>query len=305
MFHMVSVGACQVVTTSGSADYVTSAVTTTLNITKNAQTLSFVTPGSLIPGSNPATSAAAATDSDAGFLLSATSSSGLTLTYASLDPTVCDVDEDGRVTWIPNIALKPTQNVCRVSVSQAGDANYLALAPQTITLTATHVASTPPPGGILTEPDVSGGLGRTGGKANFGGSGFGVKVTPTAITITPFSTGILIGKKTVTLKIAYKVTVKGALVSKVQACSTVYGTNTKIPANKGGMKGKTFTATVSCKLNADAFKWFKAGNPINFDAKVVSDRRWPTTGLKIVGKESVKVGKPLYTTSKTYHLHIG
>ena len=305
VFHMLSVGACDITVSSGNDNYNTSSVTTTFNIVKNTQTLNFVTPGSEIPGSSPIMSAAAATDSDLGFLLSASVNSNLPLTYATLDPTICEVDEDGRVTWIPNLALKPTQNVCRISVSQAGDANYEPLAAQTITLTATHVASVKPPGGILTEPEVSGALGRNGGTAAFGGASFAVKVTPTGVTITPSSTGILIGKKTATIKIPYKVTVKGALVSKIQTCVATYGTNVKIPVNKGGMKGKTFTAKIPCKFNADAFKWFKAGNQIKFDVKVVSDRRWPTTGLKVVGKESVKVGKPLYTTSKVYHLTIG
>jgi hypothetical protein len=305
LLHLVGLGACTITSTSGNASFATSAVATTFQVTKAAQTFSFVAPGDPVPGVTPVVYAPAATDADTGFTLNASVSSGLPLTYTSLDPTICEVDEDGRVTWIPNVALKPTQNVCRVSITQPGNANYQALPAQTITLTATHVVSKPPAGGVLTEPEVSGSLGRNGGKANFGGSGFGVKVTPTSVSITPFSTGILIGKKTVTLTIPYKVLVKGVLVTKSQKCTTIYGTNTKIPASKGGMKGKTFTATVSCKLSADAFKWFKAGNPIKFTAKVVSDRRWPTTGLKIVGKESVKVGKPLYTTSKTYKLQIG
>ncbi|MEN9731479.1 MAG: hypothetical protein RL488_789, partial [Actinomycetota bacterium] len=54
-----------------------------------------------------------------------------------------------------------------------------------------------------------------------------------------------------------------------------------------------------------AFAWFKAGNAIDIKATVVRDRRWPTTFLKIVGKESPRKGWPLFQTKKLYKLSIG
>jgi alpha-tubulin suppressor-like RCC1 family protein len=306
--HLTAIGACTITSTSGNANFATSSVTTTIQVTKAAQTLSFVAPGAAVPGVQPVVYAPAATDVQTGFKLMTSINSGLPLTYTSMNPTVCEVDQDGVVSWIADLtknANDPALNTCKVQVSQAGNANYAALAPTELTLVATHVATTPPPGGVITDPEVAGSIGRNGGKAVFGSDGFDVVITSKVVTITPYGEGILIGPITATVNIPYKETVKGKQVAKVQVCTTKFGITKKMTIAQGALKSKKFTTTVKCTLNAAAFAWFKAGNAIDIKATVVRDRRWPTTFLKIVGKESPRKGWPLFQTKKLYKLSIG
>lgn len=305
LLHLVSVGACTITSTSGDANFASSVTTTTFTITKNAQTLSFVAPGAQIPGLLPAVFAPAATDAKTGFKLVASANSGLPLTYVSLNPTVCEVDQDGIVSWIADIAKTPALNTCKVSVTQAGNANYDPLPATSLTLTATHVATVAPPGGVITDPEVAGAIGKNGGKAVFGSDGFGVQITSKVVTITPYGEGILIGPITATVTIPYKELVKGKLTPKTQVCVTKFGITKKMTLAQGALKSKKFTTTVKCTLNAAAFAWFKAGNALAVKATVVRDRRWPTTYLKVVGKESPRKGWPLYQTKKLYKLTIG
>jgi hypothetical protein len=155
---------------------------------------------------------------------------------------------------------------------------------------------------------------------------FAVKVSPKGVTVQPQSIGQFIGPITAEITISY--TKSGQ--PQTQSCFTAFGiaardakgqviTNpaleTKAAVDKvtkgykaqkqGGKKSgymimKTFTNSVTCNLNADAVAWFKSGGQIAATAKVVRDRRWPSTykakrpnGAVIVPKTvlwNIKVG---------------
>jgi hypothetical protein len=153
-----------------------------------------------------------------------------------------------------------------------------------------------------------------------------VKVTPKGVTVQPQSVGQYIGPITAEITIAYT----KAGQQQTQTCFTAFGiaardakgqviTNPALEtkaavaavtkrykAQKQGDKKsgymimKKFTNSITCNLNADAVAWFKSGGQIAATAKVVRDRRWPSTykakrpnGNRIVPKTvmwNIKVG---------------
>jgi hypothetical protein len=194
---------------------------------------------------------------------------------------------------------------CRIAISHPGNANYSAVETQFVDLEITEHTE-PDEEDVAAagmEPAVSMGLPRTGGKISKGGVSFTVKVGPTGVTVQPQSTGMWIGPISATISIEYKNAANEALT---QQCVTNFGiaardakgnviTNPaletkaavakvtsvykKMPANgpKGYMARKNFTNSITCKLNADATKYFQSGKQLVAKAKVVRDRRWPTT----------------------------
>jgi hypothetical protein len=224
----------------------------------------------------------------------------------------CSIDDVGLVVWTYDMTLtpgKPGYDVnggkCRVAISHPGDANYTKVETQYLDLLVTEHsepdADSADAAGM--EPAVSMGLPRTGGKISKSGVSFTVKVGPTGVTVQPQSTGMWIGPISATITIDYKNAANEPLT---QQCVTNFGiaardakgnviTNPaletkaavdkvtsvykKMPANgpKGYMARKNFTNSVTCKLNAEATKYFQSGKQLVARAKVVRDRRWPTT----------------------------
>jgi hypothetical protein len=306
VLHLLKLGDCSVTATSGDANFETSAVTKTFTIAKATQTLAFVAPGADIPLSMPLAKAPIASNDPNGFKLIATTNSGLPLTYTSLNPTVCEVDSDGIVSWLADLKGHPTDvkyNTCNVKITQAGDANFTAIAPFTATLVAVPVKATVPPGGVITEPVITKALPRTSSKAVFGSDGFDVKVTPSTITVSPFSKGIWIGPITATVNVSYKV----AGADKVQKCIVKFGVLKKLTKAQGAFKMKSFTTKLTCAFNKDAYAYFKAGNAIKVNAVVIRDRRWPTTYLTKFGTEAgaSRQGEKIYPTKRIFDLSIG
>jgi hypothetical protein len=277
--HLASAGTCSVTASSTGPGFKTSSsAPVTFEVTKVNQVLTYTAPGEVIPGSSPERRAQAATDSDTGFQLSATLSSGLTPTFVSLDPTICSVEEDGSVTWEDEIPAAPATRDCRVSISAPGDAAYNALPERVVTVTARHSNVVwDPKSGPVPEKPVFMSVPRTGGKIQSGANGFTIKPTKNTVEVKPFSTGLYIGKITSVIRIPYQVTVKGVVQDKVQTCTTNFGILKKIPANKKPLAKKLFTNSITCKLNKDAFAYYKTGVPMNITATVTRYRVWPTT----------------------------
>ena len=226
-------------------------------------------------------------------------------------PANCSVDDVGLVVWTYDMTLtpgKPGYDVnggkCRIAISHPGDNNYTKVETQFLDLLITEhtEADGEDSAAAGMEPAVSMGLPRTGGKLSKGGVSFTVKAGPSGVTIQPQSTGMWIGPISAYISIDYK---NAAGESATQECVTNFGiaardakgnviTNPaletkaavdkvtavyrKMPANgpKGYMARKFFTNSVTCKLNAEATKYFQDGKQLVAKAKVVRDRRWPT-----------------------------
>jgi hypothetical protein len=224
----------------------------------------------------------------------------------------CTVDDVGLVVWTYDMTLtpgKPGYDVnggkCRIAVSHPGNANYNKVETQFLDLVITEhtEADSEDPATAGMEPAVSMGLPRTGGKISKAGVSFTVKVGPTGVTVQPQSTGMWIGPISATITIDYKNAANEAVT---QECVTNFGTAArdskgnvitnpaletkaavdkvtavfkKMPVNgpKGYMARKNFTNSITCKLNAEATKYFQSGKQLVARAKVVRDRRWPTT----------------------------
>ena len=224
----------------------------------------------------------------------------------------CSIDDVGLVVWTYDMTLtpgKPGYDVnggkCRIAISHPGNANYTAVETQYLDLLITEHTEPDPDAAEAAgmEPAVSMGLPRTGGKVSKSGVSFTVKVGPSGVTVQPQSTGMWIGPISATITIDYR---NAANEPQTQECVTNFGiaardakgnviTNPaletkaavdkvtsvykKMPANgpKGYMARKNFTNSVTCKLNAEATKYFQSGKQLVARAKVVRDRRWPTT----------------------------
>jgi hypothetical protein len=227
--------------------------------------------------------------------------SGLTPVYTSLDPDNCSVDPDGTVTWQVDVKTEPTKNTCRVTVSEPGNTAYNALPLQTLTLTAKPSTVPYVPGTPISEKPVFTSLPRTGGKASAGPDTFAVTVKNNTVEVQPFSKGLYIGPITATVSIPYKALVNGVWVDQTQTCTTKFGVQKAIAANKNPMALKQFTNSMKCALNKDAFAWFKAGNSLDITAKVLRTRLYPTT-LKPFDP---KLKRPIAPKAVTWHLQVG
>jgi len=246
----------------------------------------------------------------------------------------CAVDEVGVVTWLYDTTLAPTAPgydadglKCRVSISHPGNKDYGPVVTQYLDLVAERdLTPAAADAEDLMEPGVSVSIPRTGGSVSKGGVIFAVKVTPKGVTVQPQSVGQFIGPITAEITIAYtkagqrqthkcftafgiaardakgQVITNPALETKaaVAAVTKPYRAQKQGDRKSGYMIMKKFTNSVTCNLNADAVAWFKSGGQISAEAKVVRDRRWPSTykakrpnGNRIVPKTvmwNIKVG---------------
>jgi len=330
LLHLESVGSCSVVASSGGGDYVlSSSGARVFTITKSAQILNFTAPGEVIPESDPEEFAPSATTDPLGFKLATSLSSGMEPVFRSLDPEICTVEDNGTVTWNGDLSATPAQDTCRVGISHPGNASYEAVPEQIKSIRAIKAETeTAPPGGVLTEPGVKMSLPRTGGKVSKGGISFDVGITSKTFIVKPQSKGIYIGPITANIIITYQ---KGG-VAKTQSCFTGFGITAKdskgksildinketpasvkavtklylaMPKFKTGNKAgyydsKVFTNSASCKLNPEAFEFFKSGGVITAKAVVVRDRRWPTTYQRAKPN-----GSPIYPTTVVWNLAVG
>jgi hypothetical protein len=96
------------------------------------------------------------------------------------------------------------------------------------------------------------------------------------------------------------VNVAGVVQEKVQTCTTNFGILKKIPANKKPMAHKTFTNSIKCSLNKDAFAYFQTGASMKITATVTRFRVYPTT-LKAVTPK----GKRIPSKTVTWNLTVG
>jgi hypothetical protein len=224
--------------------------------------------------------------------------------FQAADSTICTVDAQGNVAWIGDLVKFPTQ-VCTVTISQDGDANFNAITPQVVQFTARHVPPQPPVGGYIVEPDGSLAVGRTGGLAASGGEGVAVVVvTGSKITITPFSKGLYIGPITATVTIPYYVRIKNIATLKQQVCTIKFGILKKYKlGDPKAFTQKNFPNKKSCLLNKDAMAYFSEGNRLLPTIVVKRDRRWPTTYLAKTGSNGK--GAKIWPRIKTWHLTIG
>jgi hypothetical protein len=301
VLHLVGVGVCTVSAVAENDYYKTEvAVTRTFTLLKNDQTLTYIAPGTALGF----VTAPEATDATSGFQLMATLDSGLIPNFEAADSTICTVDAQGNVAWVGDLVKFPTQ-VCSVTISQPGDANFNAITPLTVQFTARHVPPQAPVGGFIVEPDGSLAVGRTGGLAASGGEGVAVVVvTGSKITITPFSKGVYIGPITATVTVPYYVRVRNVATLKQQICTIKFGILKKFkPGDPNAFKLKDFPNTKSCVLNKEALAYFAEGNRLLPTIVVKRDRRWPTTYLAKSGGDGK--GAKIWPRAKTWHLTIG
>ena len=280
-----------------------------------AQTFSFVQPGAAIPGTTQ--NAEPATDKPTGFHLVAAASSGLPLTYVSRNPEICDVDENGVVTWIGNPATAG-QNTCDIAVTQAGDANYEALPEQVVHLTATaFIGPKPAPGSAVTEPEQKVTLSAKGGTLKSGSESVGIKITSTGVQLNVVSLSVLTGQLTSTYTIPYTYKdKKGKVTNTKQVCTVKFGITKALPIATAAQKKIAYSPkqykSATCALNKDAFAYFKAGNALVITQLLTKDFHWPTTFKTVIGADatlagkpfSLRIGKPLYLFKKTTTIRV-
>jgi hypothetical protein len=324
--HLSAAGTCAITATSGGGDYLVSSDTKSFRINKAPQELTFTNPGDLIEDSEPQREAPEATAAGTGFKLSAVLDSGLQPVFRSLDETICSVEEGGAVTWNGDLKATPPADTCQIGISHPGNAGYLPLAEEVVSVTVpTDDVEVAPAGGVVREAGVIAALPRSGGTVSKGGVTFAVGITSKTFIVKPQSKGLYTGPITADIQVSYMANGE----TKIQTCSTTFGIaakNTKgkiitvksqetkasisaVTAKyrkmpKWGAKGylapKTFTNSASCTLNKEAFAYFKAGGSITAKAIVVRDRRWPTTYAR-----QKPQGTPIYPTRVEWDLEIG
>ncbi len=105
---MVSAGTCTIqASQAGNSDYLAAAtVSRSFKVTQASQTITFPALPALTYG-------------ETGVTLSATASSGLTVTFASTTPSICTVSGT-------TLTIVGAQNNCTIQATQAGNSNYLA-----------------------------------------------------------------------------------------------------------------------------------------------------------------------------------
>jgi hypothetical protein len=275
-------------------------ITRTFELVKSIQTLTYIAPGTTVDG----VSAPPATDAISGFQLVATLNSGNLPNFASTNSEICTIDPSGLISWVSDLVKKPN-DICEITITQAGDANYYGIEPTVVRFGGTHVPPLPPDGGYVREPDGSLAVGRTGGRAASGNEGVAVVVvTGSKIDITPFSQGVYIGPITATVTIPYYIRVKNVLTYKEQVCTIKFGILKKYKVgDPNAFKSKAFPNKKACSANKDVIAWFKTGARLLPTLVVKRDRKWPTTYLAKTGNNGK--GAKIWPRIKTWHLTIG
>jgi hypothetical protein len=290
-----------------------------ITVTKGQQVLTVVTPGTQIPGTT--TLADQATNKPTGFQLVASSSSALPLTYVSQNPSICSVDEVGMVTWLVDPSVGTNAN-CAVAISQAGNAQWDAIAPQIVTLTASKYVGPPVPDNyVVPEPTANVNLPHAGGQLDITGAGkVKVSVTTKGFVFSATMSSFFIGVATNDFTIGYKVKNKaGVMVDASAKCTLKAGATKAMPIKTAAQKkaayakSKIMNVGGTCPLNKDALAYYNSGKQLTIHWVLTKDRRWPTTYGKVVPKDAVSAGLPyskrvgmkLYGSVKVVNFKIG
>jgi len=267
---------------NGAFNAATSA-TVSLNVTKSAQTLAIVLPKDTVPPT-------VATDSADGFDLAVTASSGLTPSFVSATPDICDVTDDGHVSGI-----KPGH--CVVTITQAGDNRFAPIASTQMEfdITADSGQPTVDNGDPLHPTSLA-----NGALNKMGDVGFTWNKKLAALSVETY--GIWIGK----INAVSEFTIAG----KAYKCSVDFGIlkamASKTPAQlKLAMAKKTFKAAApfcNAKTEAAAYKALKAGYVgLSVKVTITRYRMYPTTYLPI----NAKTKKPITTQLRVVYLTLG
>ena len=316
---LIARGSCTISATSGDTNYVTATATKVITVTKGQQALTFVAPGSVIPGGT--TNADAATNKATGFQLVASSNSALPLTYVSQNPDICSVDETGVVTWLVDPSLAGNAN-CAVAVSQAGNAQWDALSPQVINLTASKYIGPPVPDNyVVPEPTVDVNLPHAGGTLDIAGAGkVKVSVTSKGFVFSTVMSSFFIGVATNNFTIGYLAKNKaGNMVAATAKCTLKAGATKAMPIKTAAQKkaayakSKVMNVGGTCPLSKDALAYYNSGKQLTVKWVLNKDRRWPTTYGKVVPKDaksaglpySKRVGMKLYASVKVVNFKLG
>ena len=328
---MLAAGPCLVTATSGTGTMLSKAVRTVV-ITKANQLVTVA--NEVVDGY------VNITDDPLGVPLNASSSSGLEPVYNVVLPVTgepnCDIDSFGKVTWTADLVTAPVpaaNYLCDIEVSQPGNPGFYAAPTQTVRLKARHVDIPIDPNAVFTqtEPTVSMSMPRSGGNASKGGVTFAIAIDKKKklFTVKPMSAGYFIGPIQANITIEYK---KNDVVT-YQSCTTTFGIaaldakkqiitdKTKetaaavaavtkpylamkqkglVRGPKGYLSAKTFTNSVACTLNKDAYAYFDSGQPIKATALVIRDARFPTTYQR-----KRPNGSPIPTNRLPWSLTIG
>jgi len=281
----VAAGTCTLAAATAAGVSFNAAVSAdvSLTVTKSAQTLNVVLPADTQP-------ATPATDSADGFDIQYTTSSGLTPSFVSTTPAICDVTDDGHVTGI-----KP--GTCVLSVTQAGDARFAPVAATTIqfAITADSGAPTVDNGDPLHPTSLAGGA-----LTKMGDVGFTWDKKLGNLSVETY--GIWIGK----INAVSEFTIAG----KAYKCSVDFGILKAMPSKtaadlKAAMAKKVFKASKPfCNAKTETAAWtaLKKGY-VGLDVKVTITRyrMYPTTYLPI----NAKTKKPITTQVRAVYLTLG
>ncbi len=281
----VTAGTCTLgaATAANGAFNAATSATVSLNVTKSSQTLAIVLPKDTVP-------ATAATDSADGFDLAVTASSGLTPSFVSATPDICDVTDDGHVSGI-----KPGH--CVVNITQAGDNRFAPIASTKMEfdITADSGQPTVDNGDPLHPTSLA-----NGALNKMGDIGFTWNKKLAALSVETY--GIWIGK----INAVSEFTIAG----KAYKCSVDFGIlkamASKTPAQlKLAMAKKTFKAAApfcNAKTEAAAYKALKAGYVgLSVKVTITRYRMYPTTYLPI----NAKTKKPITTQLRVVYLTLG
>ena len=281
----VAAGTCSLtaaVAANASFNAATSA-TVNLTVTKSDQSLTIVLPKDTVP-------ATVATDSADGFDLAVTASSGLTPSFVSASPDICDVTDDGHVTGIK-------AGHCVVNITQAGDARFNAIASTKMEFDITTDSGVPTVdnGDPLHPTSLA-----NGSLNNMGDVGFTWNKKLAALTVQTY--GIWIGK----INAVSEFTIAG----KAYKCSVDFGILKAMASKtaaqvKLAMAKKTFKANApfcNAKTEAAAYKALKSGYVgLTVKVTITRYRMFPTTYKPIIPK----INKPIATQVRIVYLTLG
>jgi hypothetical protein len=283
--NFIAAGTCTLtasVAANASFNAATSA-SVSLTVTKSNQTLTIVLPQNTVP-------ATVATDSADGFDLAVTSSSGLTPSFVSTTPDICDVTDDGHVTGIK-------AGHCVVTITQAGDARFSPIAATTMEFDIKTDSGVP----TVDNGDPLHPTSLANGALNkLGDAGFTWNKKLAALTVETY--GIWIGK----INAISEFTIAG----KAYKCSVDFGIlkamASKTPAQlKLAMAKKVFKANApfcNAKTEAAAYKALKAGYVgLSVKVTITRYRMYPTTYLPV----NAKTKKPITTQVRIVYLTLG
>jgi hypothetical protein len=227
--HQLSSGVCTVKTSQAGNAWLNKAADVLTNVTVIKASQAWTT--------SPA-STLSITDVTPGRIVAVLNNSESVLEFNSLNPTICDVDAEGTVTGF-------AAGTCTVTVSQPGDARYVAISPVSVTVTVT--ADTSPISDFASTENDSGApkaipSGAAGTFVATNDPSFQLSWNSATGKLIPRATGIYLGN------IDAKVEFTKNSVN--YTCVMTFGKLAKMPVKtaaqrKAAKAGKVFTTTVA------------------------------------------------------------